>query len=293
MQIGVISRSDAEGWGLTQLRDSLDRKGVTSVFLSFPSLLAKVACGPVVQSRDLNVASNVNALFIRSVGHGSLEEIIFRMDLLQKLEREQVYVVNPTKAIERCVDKYYALTLLEENNLPVPRTIVTESVEAAIEGFNELGQDVVIKPIFGARGVGLARISDLSIAERVFSTIRFHHGILYVQEYIAHGDSDIRAFVVDDHVVAAMRRVSDSWKTNISQGAVPHAIHLSDELETLATRAAKAIDCKIAGVDILEGANGPFVIEINSQPGWMGLQSVTQTNIADSIVDFIISAARK
>jgi RimK family alpha-L-glutamate ligase len=293
MQIGVISRSDAEGWSLTQLRDSLNRRGVTSIFLSFPNLIAKVACHPAVQAKEVNVTDDLNALLVRSVGHGSLEEIIFRMDLLQKLEREQVYVVNPSKAIERCVDKYYALTLLEENDLPVPRTIVTESVEAAIEGFHALGQDVVMKPIFGSRGVGLSRISDPDIAERVFSTVHFHHGVLYLQEYIAHGDSDIRAFVVDDHIVAAMRRVSDSWKTNISQGAIPHAVNLSSELETLAIRTANAIDCKIAGVDILETADGPFVIEINSQPGWMGLQSVTQTNIADSIVDFIITATRK
>jgi glutathione synthase/RimK-type ligase-like ATP-grasp enzyme len=90
-----------------------------------------------------------------------------------------------------------------------------------------------------------------------------------------------------------MRRVSDSWKTNISQGAFPHAVQISSELETLAIQAAKAIDCKIAGVDILENPSGPFVIEINSQPGWMGLQSVAQTNIADAIVDFIVMAARK
>ncbi|UCD97015.1 MAG: RimK family alpha-L-glutamate ligase, partial [Candidatus Bathyarchaeota archaeon] len=270
----MISRSDAEGWSLAQLRDSLGRRGVNSIFLNFPSLVAKVVCHPVVHAGDVNVTDILAALLVRSVGHGSLEEIIFRMDLLQKLEREQVYVVNPAKAIERCVDKYYALTLLEENRLPVPRTIVTESVEAAVEGFHALGQDVVLKPIFGARGVGLTRISDPAIAERIFNTIRFHHGVLYLQEYISHGDSDIRAFVVGEHIIAAMRRVSDSWKTNISQGAEPTAVHLSNELETLAIRSAEAINCKIAGVDILESAEGPLVIEINSQPGWMGLQSV-------------------
>ncbi len=293
MRIGVISRSDAEGWNLTQLRNSLDRKGVSSVFFSFPSLMAKIACHPSVEAGDVNVVDDLAALLVRSIGRGSLEEIIFRMDLLQKLEREHVYVVNPAKAIERCVDKYYALTLLEENKLPVPRTIVTESVDAALDGFHELGGDVVLKPIFGARGVGLTRISNPSIAERIFSSIRFHHGVLYLQEYIPHGGSDIRVFVVGDHVVAAMRRVGDSWKTNISQGALPAPLQLSEELESLAVQAAKTIDCKIAGVDILESANGPLINEINSQPGWFGLQSVTKTSIADSIVEFVITAAKR
>jgi ribosomal protein S6--L-glutamate ligase len=110
---------------------------------------------------------------------------------------------------------------------------------------------------------------------------------------VPHGYSDIRAFVIDNHVIAAMRRVSESWKTNYSQGAKPTSIDLSPEFEELAVKAAKVIGCKIAGVDILEGPNGPVIVDVNSQPGWKGLQMVTKVNVADEMVNFIVSELKR
>jgi [lysine-biosynthesis-protein LysW]--L-2-aminoadipate ligase len=90
-----------------------------------------------------------------------------------------------------------------------------------------------------------------------------------------------------------MRRVASSWKTNYSQGARPEPITLEKDIEDLAVKSAKLIDCKIAGVDILESPRGPLVVEVNSQPGWRGLQSVAKVNIADEIVNFIVSEVKK
>ncbi|MDH5448889.1 MAG: RimK family alpha-L-glutamate ligase [Candidatus Bathyarchaeota archaeon] len=292
MIVGILGK-DVEGWGTVQLRESLKRRDASFVFFSFPSLVAKVGYRCAVGVNDIDVARDLPALIIRHVGRGSLEEIIFRMDLLHSLERRGVLVVNPAGAIERCVDKYYALALLDESGLPVPRTVVTESVEEALVGFHELGGDVVLKPLFGSQGVGSTRIFDADVAARIFSSIRFYHGVLYLQEFVPHGDSDIRAFVVGDRVVAAMRRVGDSWKTNVSQGARPVAIQISEELEALAVKAAKVVDCRVAGVDILESKDGPLIIEVNSQPGWRGLQSVTQVDIADCIVDYVLSEVKR
>jgi RimK family alpha-L-glutamate ligase len=198
-------------------------------------------------------------------------------------------VVNPPLAIERSVDKYCALTILEEHGLPIPRTAVTESPEDAQKAFHELGKDVVVKPLFGSRGVGSTRVSDPEVARRVFKAISFHHGVVYLQEFIPHGISDIRAFVIGDRVTASMRRVAETWKTNISLGAKPVACTLDRDLEDLAVKAAGIIGCKVAGVDILESPDGPLIIELNSQPGWRGLQSVTEANIADQIIDFVLS----
>ena len=86
-----------------------------------------------------------------------------------------------------------------------------------------------------------------------------------------------------------MKRVADNWKTNVSQGAKPVGLKLSKEQENLAIEAAKVIGCKMAGVDILEGPKGPLIIELNSQPGWRGLQSVTKLNIADEIIQYVHS----
>jgi glutathione synthase/RimK-type ligase-like ATP-grasp enzyme len=86
-----------------------------------------------------------------------------------------------------------------------------------------------------------------------------------------------------------MRRIAENWKTNVSLGAKPVPLNLSEELQNLAVKAAKVIGCKVTGVDILEGTGGPMLVELNSQPGWRGLQSVTKINIAAEIVSYILS----
>jgi RimK family alpha-L-glutamate ligase len=214
------------------------------------------------------------------------------MNLLHRLERLGMLIINPPLAIERSVDKYCALTLFQENGLPVPQTAVTESHDEALKCFHELGGDVVVKPLFGSRGVGATRISDPDVAARIFRTISFYHGVLYLQKFTPHGATDIRAFVIGNRVVAAMRRMAETWKTNVSLGARPASLNLPGELENLAVKAAQVIGCKVTGVDIIEGPEGPVVIELNSQPGWRGLQSVTKTNIADEIISYIISELR-
>jgi RimK family alpha-L-glutamate ligase len=215
------------------------------------------------------------------------------MDMLYKLERQGFYMVNPPTAIEHCVDKYDILAILEDVGVPVPRTLATESVNEALKAFSELGGDVVVKPIFGSRGQGATRIVDVDIADTIFKAITFHHGVIYMQEFVPHGYSDIRAFVIGDRVVASMRRVAKGWKTNYSQGAKPAPAKISKEFEELAVKSAKAVGCKVAGVDILEGPEGPRIVDVNSQPGWKGLQVVSEVNIAEEIVSFVLSELKK
>jgi len=171
--------------------------------------------------------------------------------------------------------------------------VATESANEALKAFTELGGDVVVKPIFGSRGQGATRITDAEIAQTIFKAITFYHGIVYLQEFVPHGHSDIRAFVVDGHVIAAMRRVADGWKTNYSQGARPAPITLNKDFEDLAVKASKAVGCKIAGIDILEGPDGPKIVDVNSQPGWKGLQTVTKVNVAEEIVNFVLSELKQ
>jgi RimK family alpha-L-glutamate ligase len=288
LKMGIMTR-DEDGWCSTQLRKAMEKQNITPVCFSYRPVIGRVNYTPVASVNEIDILQELDAMITRPIGRGSLEEILFRMNLLHKLERQGLLIINPPLAIERSVDKYCSLTLFQENGLPVPRTAVTESHDEAMKCFHELGGDVVVKPLFGSRGVGATRITDPDIAARVFRTISFHHGVLYLQEFINHGGSDIRAFVIGDRVVAAMRRVSANWKTNVSLGAKPLPLNLSAELENLAVKAAKVIGCKVTGVDIVEGPDGPSVIELNSQPGWRGLQSVTKLNIADEIIRYILS----
>jgi RimK family alpha-L-glutamate ligase len=288
MKIGIMTRNE-DGWCTGQLRRAMERCGVVPFCFGFSQFVAGVGVSPLVAVDGKDILKELNALIMRPIGRGSLEEIIFRMDLLHRLERLGMVIVNPPVAVERAVDKFYTVALLEENGVPVPRTVATESHEEALRAFSELGGDVVVKPIFGSRGIGSTRISDAEVATRVFRALSFSHMVLYVQEFVQHGVSDIRAFVVGERVVAAMRRVAEGWKTNVSLGAKPVALKLDDDLERLAVQASKVIGCKVAGVDILESQRGPVVVELNSQPGWRGLQSVTRVNIANEILGYVLS----
>ncbi|MCW8802624.1 MAG: RimK family alpha-L-glutamate ligase [Candidatus Bathyarchaeota archaeon] len=288
MKIGIMTR-DQDGWCSTQLRKAMNKQNIPPVCFGYRTIIGRVNYNPAASVKDLNLTKDIDAMITRPIGRGSLEEILFRMNLLHMLERQGLLIINPPLAIERSVDKYCSLTLFHENGLPVPRTAVTESHDEALKCFHELGGDVVFKPLFGSRGVGTSRITDPDVAARIFRAVSFQHGVLYLQEFVNHGGSDIRAFVIGDRVVASMRRISSSWKTNVSLGAKPVSIDLPEELQKLAVKAAKVIGCKVTGVDIIQGPNGPVLIELNSQPGWHGLQSVTKINIADEIINYIRS----
>jgi len=292
LKIGILTRN-RDSWSSTQLRKALAKRNIPHIFFSFPQLIARVGYKPYLNVGNTSILEELDALLIRPIGQGSLEEIVFRMDMLYRLQRLGLYVINPPEAIEHCVDKYDLLAILEDNGIPVPRTAVTENVDEALKAFNELGGDVVVKPIFGSRGIGSTRVKDPEIASTVFRAITFYHGVIYLQEFVHHGFSDIRAFVVGDRVAATMRRVADSWKTNYSQGARPEPLKLDKAMDEMAVKSAKLIECRIAGVDILESPRGALVVEVNSQPGWRGLQSVTRVNIADEIVAFILSELKK
>ncbi|RJS87550.1 RimK family alpha-L-glutamate ligase [Candidatus Bathyarchaeota archaeon] len=292
MKIGILTRNE-NSWCSAQLKDSFLKRDVTLICFRFQDLVARVGFKPEFSLDEIDVLTDLSAIIVRPIGRGSLEEIIFRMDLLHRLQRLGMYILNHPSAIERAVDKYYALSLLEENGLPVPRTIVAESADAALSAFADLGGDVVVKPIFGSRGIGSTRISDIDVAERIFRALDFNHQVLYVQEFIPHGDYDLRLLVLGRRVLASMKRVAASWKTNISLGAKPVYYNPPHEIKEMAVNAAETLGCELAGVDILQTKKGPLVIEVNSQPGWKGLQTVTEINIADEIAEYVLAKVKK
>jgi len=166
---------------------------------------------------------------------------------------------------------------------------VTEDFDAALAAFRELGGDVIVKPLFGSEGKGMVRVSDEDVAYRLFRTLELGRYIYYLQEYIPHGHEDIRAFVVGERVVAAMRRRGNGWKTNFSQGAQVEPVVLNDVQEELSLRAARLVGTEYAGVDLLPAEDGrTYVLEVNSIPGWRGLRKTTSVNIADAIVAHVL-----
>lgn len=219
---------------------------------------------------------------------GSLEQVVFRMDALSSLEATGTLVVNPPKAIEAAVDKYLTTSRLARAGLLVPRTITCQSAAAAMEAFEELGGDVVLKPLFGGEGRGITRLTDQALALRAFKLIEQLRGVLYLQQFVPHSGYDLRVLILGDKVFAMRRRNGLDWRTNISLGgrAEPHS--LSDAELDMALQAAVAVGAPLAGVDLLPGTDGQlYAIEVNAVPGWRALARVTGIDIAAELLAWL------
>jgi RimK family alpha-L-glutamate ligase len=232
------------------------------------------------------VLDALDLLIVRGLPRGSLEQVIFRMDALHVLAEHGVRCVNTPRAIERTVDKSWAGAVLALAGIPTPPTIVCERYDGAMQAFDRLGGDVVVKPLFGAMGNGIVRIEDRDVAHRVFRALELERTVYYVQRTVAPaGRRNLRVLVVGGEVAGAMERVTDSWRANIARGARPRAVALGDEERRLALAAAAALEADVAGVDLLAAPGGEIVVlEVNGIPGWQALQSVCARDLTDVVV---------
>jgi RimK family alpha-L-glutamate ligase len=228
----------------------------------------------------------LDLVIVRGLPRGSLEQVIFRMDALHVLAEQGVRCVNSPRAIERTIDKSWAGAVLTLAGVPTPPTIVCERYEDAIQAFDELGGDVVVKPLFGAMGHGIVRVEDRDLAHRVFRALELERTVYYVQRTVAPaGRRDLRLLVVGGEIAGAMERATDSWRANIARGARPRAVTLGDDERALALAAAVALEADVAGVDLLIGPDGEaVVVEVNGIPGWQALQSVCERDLTQLVV---------
>jgi ribosomal protein S6--L-glutamate ligase len=226
-----------------------------------------------------------DAVLVRSMPPGSLEQVVFRMDALAQLPARGVAVVNSAKAIETAVDTYLATARLQAAGLPVPQTIVCQAAGDALAAFDLLGGDVVVKPLFGGEGRGITRVSDAAVARRVFMALEQIGAVLYLQRFLPHEGVDWRLLVVGDEVFGMQRINRDDWRTNVSLGARPAPLEVTVELAQLARRAATAVGASVAGVDLLPAADGQlYALEVNAVPGWRALAEVTGVDVAAHVL---------
>ena len=158
-----------------------------------------------------------------------------------------------------------------------------------MKGFKELGGDIVVKPLFGSLGMGITRVSSEDIAYRVFRALEMTNSGFYLQEFIPHGGVDIRVFIIGGEVVASMKRVSDGWKTNISSGGKAQKYEPSEDIKEICLKASDKLGLEYTGVDVMLHDDDVYIIELNSTPGWEGLQSVTEIDITKKLVNYILS----
>ena len=237
---------------------------------------------------ELSTTRFGDALLLRSMPPGSLEQIVFRMDLLAQAEASGVYVLNPPRAMEVAIDKYLASCRLAAAGIPTPPTHVSQTWQSALSGFAELGGDVVLKPLFGGEGRGITRLSDPDLAERAFKMLEQMGAVIYQQRFIEHEGSDIRILLLGENAWAMRRRNTGDWRTNVSRGATTEPVDISESLRSVAIQAAKAVGAEFAGVDILEGRDGNrYVLEVNAVPGWRALSQTLNVDIAAAVLEHI------
>jgi len=213
---------------------------------------------------------------------------------LRAFEAWGVPTLNTSAAIAICDDKVAMSLAFARAGVPTLRTAMAFTVESALAIGERFGYPLVVKPVSGSWGRLLARANSPSALATILEQKRalggHQHGVFYLQEYIAKPGRDIRAFIVGGEVLAASYRNAEHWVTNVARGAVSTPCPLTDDVVTLTRAAAEAVGAEIAGVDLVETADGLKVIEINSGAEFKGLKGTTTIPVADVIVDY---AARK
>lgn len=283
--------TDDPGWHGRQLRTAFANHGYESDFVSLTECRFAIKAGrnPIVIpgfEHDLP-----DAVFVRGVPGGSLEEVVLYLDFLHALKLMKVPVYNDGHAVERSVDKGMTSFLLQNAGLPTPLTwVLRDRDEALAIAENELrsGHLLISKPLFGSQGAGIRRIEKMTDLMWLTSS----RGVYYLQRFVhcaGEGFSDIRVFVINGLAVAAMRRRGKSWLNNVARGATCELIEIDNDMAELAIKATATLAMDYAGVDIIKDKDGRYtVIEVNSIPAWKGLESVCDVNIAQLLADDLV-----
>ncbi|MGJ0430523.1 ATP-grasp domain-containing protein [Methylobacter sp.] len=284
--------TDDPGWHGKQLRLAFTSRGYSCEYVSLTECRFAIEPGRIPVLIPGFEQALPDAVFVRGVPGGSLEEVVVYLDVLHALKEMNIPVYNDGKAVERSVDKGMTSFLLHNAGLPTPMTWILRDRELALsiaEDELKKGNLLISKPLFGSQGEGIRRIEKTTDLFWLTSS----HGVYYLQRFVhcdGVGYSDHRVFVINGRAVAAMRRRGKSWLNNVARGAECEVIDLDPKMADLAVKATHALSMDYAGVDIIRDREGNYtVIEMNSIPAWKGLQGVCDVNIAELLADDLIT----
>ncbi len=288
MKIAVVA--DSVGWHTSKVVEAFTRSGCEVCVAALTDCEFSTRADPaswLIPGFDGAIPDGV---FVRGVPGGTLEQVVFYLDVLHAMEHLGVPVYNDARAIERSVDKVMTSFLLKRAGVPAPHTCAGGDRDRALQALDaavRAGRRLVVKPVFGSQGKGLqlaapgAPLPELS-----------EGGIYYLQDFIDGGGGvwhDWRLLVVGGRTVAAMERIGRHWINNVAQGSECRAVEPGAAMRQLAVAAVAAVGMAYAGVDLMQDAAGAlWVTEVNSIPAWKGLQGVTDADIAQMLVgDFL------
>ena len=240
---------------------------------------------------DLQNDFDIDVLVERDVSHS---RALYALNLF---ENSGVPTINSYETARICGDKISTSKLLFDNDIPTPEVKVAFTPESALEAIETMGYPVVLKPVTGSWGRLLAKVNDRDSAEAILEHKKqlgsYYHSIFYIQDYIEKPGRDIRAFVVGDEVVAAIYRTSDHWITNTAQGATASNCPITDELQQICGRTARAIGKGLLAVDLLETDEGLQVHEVNYTIEFKNSIEPTGIDIPARIMDYVEKIGRE
>jgi ribosomal protein S6--L-glutamate ligase len=216
--------------------------------------------------------------------------------VVRQFEMMGIFSANSSIAISRSRDKLRCLQLLSRRGIGLPVTgfaHATKDVTGLIQAVG--GPPLVVKLLEGTQGIGVVLVETQQAAESVIEAFRGLDANILVQEFIKEAEgSDLRCFVVGDRVVAAMKRIAPrgEFRANIHRGGRTEKVKLTPEERSMATRSAREMGLRVAGVDLLRSKHGPVVIEVNSSPGLLGIEQVSEVDVAGKIIEYVQRKAK-
>ena len=215
----------------------------------------------------------------------------FGTAVVRQFEQMDVYTPNTASGITNSRDKLRCFQILSRHNIDMPPTMFVQDRADVLPAIRQVGgAPVVLKLLEGTQGIGVILAPQLKVAEAIVETLQSTRQNVLIQQFVQESKGrDVRALVVGDRVVAAMRRSAkgDEFRSNVHRGGTVEKVDLDPDFERTAVRAAQIMGLKVAGVDMLEGDEGPLVMEVNSSPGLEGIEEATKLDVAGAIIDYI------
>jgi ribosomal protein S6--L-glutamate ligase len=286
MKLAILSRAP-RSYSTQRLRAAaLDRKHTVKVLNTLRFAIDLSGDEPDLQFRGKPL-SHYDAVLPR-IGASIT---YFGTAVVRQFEQMDVYTPNTANGIANARDKLRATQILSRHHIGMPATTFVRDRADVIPAIERVGgAPVVIKLLEGTQGIGVILAPDIKVAEAIIETLQSTKQNVLIQHFVAESRGrDIRALVVGDRVVAAMRRVAqgDEFRSNLHRGGRIEPVTLDAEFEQAAVRSAQIMGLRVAGVDLLEGNEGPLVMEVNSSPGLEGIETATGLDVAGAIVDYI------
>lgn len=289
-RIGIVT-SDHGGWHSQRLFAAASRVAEAAMLDPLDLSVRVNGQGAGVYLAE-KPAEYFDALILRGLNEEGLPD--FQLDALRMAEDSVPVVVNRVEGVLTALDKARSGYLLRRAGLPTPPTVVTQRLavaEAAVKGYGE----AVLKPLYGSLGESIVRVTDTPEGKEQVAEMLDRYGAIVVQRFEPPGGEDVRAFVVGDTVIAAIRRRAPAgeWITNVSRGATVEMFSLPPEQAALCVQATRVVGLDYTGVDLIETPAGPTIIEVNGSPSGEGVESASGVSVAEAIVAHVIDRLQR